>query len=81
MKKGYLVYTNAAGFGFQPPMEEMTLEEAKADVLTFFNNAAPVDVNDNTWWFYRDENAAERDENNADHNAGVVAVWTDKEGK
>mgnify|MGYP003349131637 CR=1 FL=1 len=30
---------------------------------------------DDTHWFYRDEDAEKRDEDNADHNAGVVAIW------
>lgn len=76
-KPGTLVYTHAAGI----LAEEMTLEEAKADCLVFFPDAVEYDAGD-AIWFYIDQNAYDRDENNADCNAGVIATWKEtKEDK
>ena len=68
-----LNWTNNAGFAADFN-EECSLEEARQLVLAQFPEAVEYDANDSIW-FYEDQEAYDRDENNADHNRGVVATW------
>lgn len=73
---GLLEYTEAAGRSYRwYGPEEMTHMDAWSRVSNNFPEMVEFAPDDDTHWFYRDEDAEKRDENNADHNAGVVAIW------
>jgi hypothetical protein len=73
MMTGKFEWTNNAGFAANFN-EECNLEEARQLVLQAFPEAVEYDAND-AIWFYRNEDAYDRDQDNADHNRGVVATW------
>jgi hypothetical protein len=72
-KTGKFEFTNNAGFGFRIA-EDCTLEEAREFVLDAYPEFVEYDAGYETW-FYEDQDAYDRDENNADLNRGVIATW------
>lgn len=75
---GRLTFTNNSNFAANFFDEDCGLNDARDAVSEAFPEAVEFDAVD-CIWFYRDQEACDRDFDNADLNMGVVATWKAKE--